>query len=146
MFDYGDVYNDLLKIASEEAGLLFRSDGDKSHDYNPNWDYNVDENPPAEAARIARDASAKIYADLVAKGVIDQAMFGFEVWAVKLENNAVGMYISGTYDFPVVLVDLNKHRGYEDQIEKTIRHELKHAVQQSEDRELDEDEAEADDE
>jgi hypothetical protein len=54
------------------------------------------------------------------------------------------MYIDGTCGYPVVLVDLNKHRGYENQIGKSIDHELKHAIQDAEGRDYDEEEAEED--
>lgn len=60
------------------------------------------------------------------------------------EYDAVAMYIDGTCGYPVVLVDLEAHRGYENQLGKSIDHELKHAIQENEGREYDEDEAEDD--
>ena len=126
-----------------EEGLLFRSDGEKMHDYDPHWDYEVDENPNPKLAQLATDVSKGIYARLKANGTIDKWMFGFEVWAASLPVGTVATYISGTYDFPVILIDLNMHEGeYEDQIGVSISHELKHAEQESADEEFDEDEAE----
>jgi GNAT superfamily N-acetyltransferase/RNA:NAD 2'-phosphotransferase (TPT1/KptA family) len=134
--------------SSEEPGLLFRSPGtsDRNNDYNPNWDYEVEENPPVDLVVIAKRASESLYTKLKQQGIIDGWMFGFEVWAVNLKENAVAMYINGTYDFPVILIDLEKHRGYEDQIGKSIQHELRHAVQESKEEDFDEDDAELDEE
>jgi hypothetical protein len=138
------------KTATEaEPGLIYRSSGveEKNHDYQPSWDYEIDEQPNPELAKIAAQCAQSEYAALKAKGIIDDWMFGFEVWAVDLSaHNAVGMYINGTYDFPVILIDLNAHVGYEDQIGKTINHELKHAVQESKEEDFDEDDAESDEE
>ena len=139
------------KQASESgAGLLFRSpeSPDRSNDYDPSWDYEIDENPDPELAAMATKICQGIYQNLKSIGVIDKWMFGFEVWAVKLASDTVATYIHGTYDFAVVLIDLEKHRGYEDQIGQSIRHELKHAEQDSrrdpddEENSYDEDEAE----
>lgn len=149
-----DVYeaddDTLVKTASaEEPGLLFRSPEtpDRNNDYDPNWDYEVRAESIPELAKIAKEASQRLYTELKSKGIIDYYMFGFEVWDVDLsDRNAVGMYIHGTYDFPVVLIDLNAHIGYEDQIGKTIRHELRHALQESKDEESSEEDAESDDE
>lgn len=137
-----------LKTAGE-PGLLFRSPEtpDRSNDYHPEQDadsYPIDKRPPAELARMATEVCRHIYEDLKRKKVIDTWMFGFEVWACDLSQwGAVATYINGTYDFPVILIDLRQHSGYEDQIGKTIWHELKHAEQQSRGEEgFDEDEAE----
>lgn len=132
---------------SHEPALLFRAPNhaEKNHDYDPNWDYEVDMSPDPRLSALASRAASDTYQELLASGVIETWMYGFEVWAVKLGADAVAMYIAGTYDWPVILLDLEKHIGYEDQFAKSIRHELKHAKQESADEEFDEDEAEDDD-
>lgn len=147
MSDCNSLYFELIKIASGEPGLLFRAGNevDKGHDYDPAWDYEIDETPPQELAAIAQKVCQSYYAELQRKGIIDDWMFGFEVWAANLgEHDAVAMYINGTYSWPVVLIDLRAHQGYADQIGKSIYHELIHAVQESKDEEFDEDTAEDD--
>ena len=135
------LYNDLVKIANGEPGLLFRAPEDNQHhDYDPQWDYIVDENPDPQLAALATAA---------AKGIYRRTKQPFEVWAVTFsddpdQNDAVAMYIDGTCGYPVILLDLEKHRGYEDQFWKSIDHELKHALQEAEGRYYDEDEAEDD--
>jgi len=123
--------------STDEPGLLWRAPEDnQSHDYQPSWDYEPRANSDPELAKIAIQAAAGIYRNTKEP---------FELWDVDMaERGAVGMYINGTCGFPVVFVDLEAHRGYEDQIFKTIDHELKHAVQDSEGRDFDEDEAEED--
>jgi hypothetical protein len=122
--------------SSDELGLLWRAPEDNQcHDYMPSWDYEVDENPDPELSRIAISAAKRIYA---------RSKEPFELWAGKLEPDTVAIYINGTCGYPVILLDLDKHRGYEDQLWKSIDHELKHALQESEGRGYDEEEAEED--
>jgi hypothetical protein len=132
----------------DEAGLLFRSYGERLHDYDPDWDYEIDEDPDPTLAKMAIEAARQVYAELRSRGVIGDWMYGFEVWAVHIETDHVAMYVGGTSSFPVVLLDLEKHHGYESQFVQSIKHELKHAEQQSidPDTEGDEDEAEEDNE
>lgn len=105
------------------------------HDYAPSWDYNLDESPdPALAGMAAR----------VAKMIYERSKQPFELWACKLDEGTAALYIDGTGGFPVICIDLEKHRDYRDQIGKTIYHELKHAEQDQNGCEYDEDEAEED--
>lgn len=104
----------------------------------------MDDDVPLEISHHLRTVSAQIYGELRSLGIIDSWMFGFEVWAAHLAPNAVAMYISGTYDWPVVLLDIPKHGGNLDELTKSIRHELKHAIQESKEKPFDEGEAEAD--
>jgi hypothetical protein len=137
----------MLKLASGEPGLLFRGGNpiNKNHDYEPSWDYEVDEEPPPNLARMATEVSKHFFQELKSKKIIDNWMMGFEVWAANLQDTgAVAMYISGTHDWPVVLIDLRQHIGYEDQIGKSLHHELIHAVQEAKEEEFNEDEAEDD--
>jgi hypothetical protein len=141
MENHDGLYQDLLKVASGEPGLLFRAPEDNQHhDYKPQWDYIVDENPNSEFAQLATAA---------ARGIYKRTKEPFEVWAVKFtadedQSDAVAMYVYGTCGYPVILLDLERHRGYEDQLGKSIDHELKHALQEAEGRNFDEDEAEED--
>lgn len=118
-----------------EPGLLFRApEQNLAHDYEPNWDYEVDENPDPALAKLAADVAKKIY---------ERTKYPFELWACNLDDS-VGIYVDGTGGYPVILIDLEQHRGYENQIGQTINHELKHAEQDQEGRDYDEDEAEWD--
>ena len=127
--------------AASEPGLLFRAPEDNgAHDYEPSWDYVVDERPDPGLAALAGG---------VARGIYARTGDPFELWAVRFtddedQKGAVAMYVDGTCGFPVVLIDLEAHRGYEDQIGKSVEHELRHALQDVEGRGYDEDEAESD--
>jgi hypothetical protein len=139
-----DIHADLLEVAmkvASEPGLLFRApETNDRHDYHPNWDYEINENPDPKLARLATDAAKGIYNN--------RKTCPFEVWAVDLNTardvDAIAIYVHGTSGFPVILLDLEKHLGYEDQFAKSIYHELKHAVQDAEGRDYDEDDAEDD--
>jgi hypothetical protein len=135
----GSFENPLLKKANESAALLWRAPEDNErHDYQPSWDYELNETPDPELAAMAREAAVRVY---------QRTKVPFELWAVDLNtasHDAVAMYVDGTCGYPVVLVDLEQHRGYEDQFGKSIDHELKHALQESEGREYSEEEAEQD--
>lgn len=124
---------------------MFRAPGaeDKSHDYLPATDHEIDICPDPQLAESAREAAQRLYSEVRNAGVIDTDIFGFEVWAARLAPAAVAMYISGTYDWPVILIDLEKHRGSEkEEIFRSLRHELRHAVQESREEDPDEDDAE----
>ena len=123
--------------SSDEPGLLWRAPEDNErHDYQPSWDYEPREEHDPELARLAVDVAQRIY---------QRSKTPFELWDVDLTHlGAVARYINGTCGYPVILVDLEAHREYEDQIGKSIDHELKHAIQDSEGREFNEDEAEED--
>jgi GNAT superfamily N-acetyltransferase len=122
---------------NEEYGLLYRAPEEQlAHDYHPSWDQIEDENINPEAAAIVKKICERIYSE---------TQMPFEVWAVQLPKEAVAMYINGTSGYPVILLDLAKHVGYEDQYWQSIVHELRHAEQEANsegDANFDEEEAE----
>jgi hypothetical protein len=136
--DYGYTRAETRVASADEPGLLWRAPEDNGHhDYQPSWDYEPREEHDPEFAKLAIRAAQSEY---------QRTKQPFELWDVDLTHTgAVAMYINGTCGYPVVLVDLEAHRGYEDQLGKSINHELKHAIQEREGREYDEDEAESDD-
>jgi hypothetical protein len=123
--------------SADEPGLLWRAPEDNEcHDYQPAWDYEPRAQQDPELAAIAIQC---------AEGEYQRTKQPFELHDVNLTHfGAVAMYIDGTCGYPVVLIDLEAHRGEERQIGKSINHELKHAIQDDEEREYDEEEAEAD--
>jgi hypothetical protein len=131
------VFPQFKSASADEPGLLWRAgEANDHHDYQPSWDYE----PRAES-----DPALVQLAVRSAQGEYQRTKQPFELWDVDLTHTgAVAMYIDGTCGYPVVLVDLEAHRGYENQIGKSINHELKHAIQEGEGREYDEEEAEAD--
>jgi hypothetical protein len=124
--------------SADEPGLLWRAPEDNGHhDYQPSWDYEPRANSDPELAELAVGVAQRLY---------QRTKQPFELWDVDLSHlNAVAMYIDGTCGYPVVLIDLEAHRDYPMGIGKSIDHELKHAIQDSEGREYDEEEAESDD-
>lgn len=96
------------------------------HDYSPDWDYDVRDDqmddPRLKMAQKRMDELAQSQETPFERG---------HVFPANLGGDVVGVYASGTYNEPVVLVDLDAHEGYEDQIGKTVEHEIVHAIQES---------------
>ena len=129
------VFPQFKSASTDEPGLLWRAPEDNErHDYQPTWDYEPRAEQDPELAAIAIQC---------AKGEYQRTKQPFELHDIDLSHlGAVAMYIDGTCGYPVILIDLEAHRGYEDQIGKSINHELRHAIQDAEGRDYDEDEAE----
>jgi hypothetical protein len=81
------------------------------------------------------------FAARVAERIFELTAIPFELHAFT-SKDAIGTYIHGTSGFPVILIDLEAHVDYEDQIGQTIYHELEHSLQEFEGRDFNEDEAE----
>jgi 8-oxo-dGTP pyrophosphatase MutT (NUDIX family)/GNAT superfamily N-acetyltransferase len=130
------AFDQTKKASASEPGLLWRAPEDNErHDYQPSWDYEPRAEQDPELAAIAIQC---------AKSEYQRTKQPFELHDVDLSHlDAVAMYIDGTCGYPVVLIDLEAHRGEERQIGKSINHELKHAIQDADKREYDEEEAEA---
>jgi ADP-ribose pyrophosphatase YjhB (NUDIX family) len=126
-----------INASADEPGLLWRAPEDNGrHDYQPSWDYEPRSEQNPELAAMAIQC---------AKAEYQRTKQPFELHDIDLSHlGAVAMYIDGTCGYPVVLIDLEAHRDHADQIGKSINHELKHAIQDAEKREYDEEEAEAD--
>jgi len=124
----------------------------REHDYDPNWDYEVRED-------LFTDCRA-VWAQRVMDLLAARADTPFEVGHVfpadlNATNGAIAVYCSGTYNEPVVVIDLAAHSepfAAENElygpgemnaaIEHTITHEIYHAIQESEGLPFTEDEAE----
>jgi len=127
------------KTSNEEGMpvLLWRAPGDDhraTHDYDPSWDYELATPPtPQEATQVAQ----------LAQRLHENTRLPFEVWAADLsDTGAVAMFCNGTGGFPVILLDIHGHKGYEDQYYQSMAHELQHGIQEQDGRDFDEDEAE----
>lgn len=57
-------------------------------------------------------------------------------------EDGVATYCNGTYNEPCILFDVDAHKGYEDQVGKSVEHEVAHAIQDWNGHDFDEDEAE----
>ena len=125
-----------VKTANEDEGmpvLIWRAPEDQSaHDYDPSWDYELAAPPTPDQSRLVATMANALY---------KSSGQPFEVYAADL-GDAVAMYISGTSGYPCILIDINGHKGYEDQFYQSMAHELQHGVQEHEGRDFDEDEAE----
>lgn len=117
------------------------------HDYNPEWDYEIDEAVDATVSK-AVDAACKV----IKTNLIPQVdiFSDFEVHFVTgIEE--LGKYANGTYSRPVVLLsaanimDAEAEYGIDAYtiVQQTILHELAHAIQEASEQEMDEDDAEA---
>jgi hypothetical protein len=126
--DDWDEYNDWLNERETE------------HEYDPSWDY--------EIRFDQRDSDMLVEAQTALNALVETygAEYGIGygwVYPVNLEGKgAVAYYINGTYKSPIIVIDLDAHIGYEDQISITIAHEFQHAIQEAKGEDFNEDDAE----
>ena len=103
----------------------------EQHDYDPRWDYELRVDQLSDPLfQLAQRRLAVLAAS-------EQTPFErAHVYPANLSSGPfsgpVGIYCSGTYNEAVILIDLDAHEGYEDQIMKTLEHEVVHAIQESE--------------
>ncbi len=124
--------------------------GTKLHDYDPEWDYEKDVRPK----RNMRDAFEKARSDILRENLLAKEKAAFRnftlFYAVDVGQNEMGKYVDGTQSAPVIIVDLavcnRACREYDVEpyvaARSTILHELKHAIQEAEGSEYNEDDAE----
>ena len=118
------------------------------HDYNPNWDYEVNDSPDQQIAQYVEQYVNKLKKELLPEiGFIHSIKVGF------IQNDEKGMiarYISGTQPWVVILIDIERTKeaaqnygsNVENDIEMSILHELAHGIQEGMNFEMDESEAE----
>jgi hypothetical protein len=101
------------------------------HDYDPRWDYILRadqfEHPLALLAQQRLDELAAREDTPFERAHVHPADL---TRGPHAGQNPVGVYCSGTYNEPVVLIDIDAHAGYEDQVVKTVEHEIAHAIQE----------------
>lgn len=132
---------------------------ERDHDYNPEWDYEKDPRPNPKVVQAFESAAQNLRGRL---GIFDNVFENFTLYYTldSLEGKGLAVYVNGTYDEPVIIVssgnilagfrDINKefprnsmgHIPLSEIAYTTLLHELKHAVQDSDAMEFDEDEAE----
>lgn len=119
---------------------------ERTHDYDPSWDYRRDRRPDPALRAAAEAAAAELTRNLLPRlGVFA----GFDLHFATGLRGDLGRYVSGTVSRPMVVLSLPAIRAacekyglpYALGVETTITHELAHAVQES--RGLTPDEAEA---
>lgn len=101
----------------------------QEHDYDPEWDYKLRydqmDHPMIQQANQRLQELAKR----------DDTPMNPErpgrVFPAELPENTVALYCSGTYQEPCILFNVNAHQGYEDQVNKTVDHEVRHAMQEA---------------
>ena len=118
------------------------------HDYNPSWDYEIDTKADAVIVNYVNQ-----YIDTLKKELFPQldVMEDIKPAFIKNEKKALGKYISGTMQYAIILinVDLIKKmaKKYKDSIyrviDMTILHELAHAIQDSLNMYMNEEQAES---
>jgi hypothetical protein len=125
------------------------------HDYNPNWDYEVDPIPDQKLVQIAEEAMSEINNKMTPQIGIGDCKVAY----IKEEKeDALARYIYGTQPYPVFVVDLQNIKKIAEQCandyncdpEKEIRigiktslyHELGHAIQEWMNVDMNEEEAE----
>lgn len=105
----------------------------ETHDYNPEWDYEVVDEPE-HAKEIVEAVKARVHAELMPR----LGMSGMKVFFAADLDGALARYVYGTSSFPVLGVDFaaltracEEHElEVEQQLAATIAHELAHAYQE----------------
>ena len=118
----------------------------RSHDYDPGWDYEVDEEPSRQLVQRIERIVQEIKKELLPQLRIFR---DFSVSYVK-GLGELGKYANGTVSHPIVMLDLDEIQAsckrYDVQcevgIETTIVHELAHAIEEAMDLEPNEKRAE----
>lgn len=120
-----------------------------SHDYDPAWDYNIDEMPDQEVVKIVDS-----YVDILKKQLLPQMLDvvkGMKIGYIKQEyNKGIAIYINGTAPWPVILINIEETKNaikqyggdIGDAIEMSILHEMGHAIQQASEMPFNEQQAE----
>lgn len=122
-------------------------DAYSSHDYDPSWDYEMDENIDEEVKESSDHALSVIRSEVLPKiGMFEDVSIHF----VKLEDGLLGKFVDGTSSLPVIVVDANSiftscqeyNCNLDVGVQSTIMHEIGHAIQEAYDLPKDEDQAE----
>ena len=116
------------------------------HDYNPNWDYEINENPDKNMIKIVDDIVYRVNNKLMP----EIGMGKIKIASIKENNNILAKYVYGTAPYPVIVINLEAIESGSIEydvnigtaIETTIIHELAHAIQDWMNIEMDEEEAE----
>ncbi|MHA1468989.1 MAG: hypothetical protein ACTSSP_00355 [Candidatus Asgardarchaeia archaeon] len=118
------------------------------HDYDPNWDYEMNNNPDQQIVQYVEQYINKLKKELLPQiGFIQDIKVGF------VQNDGkemIARYISGTQPWVVILIDIERTReiateyGSElkSDLEMSILHELAHGIQEGINFDMDEREAE----
>jgi hypothetical protein len=104
----------------------------KTHNYDPAWDYDVDDKPNKKVVQLVRAITKKIKKDLLPH---IKKFEDFTIAYIK-DKDRLGTY-TGTHSEPVILLNLVEilkgcdeyEVDYHTGIETTITHELAHAIQ-----------------
>lgn len=119
---------------------------EKGHDYDPNWDHEVDDKIEISIKNHVNQYVQKLNLNLLPKLKLFKS---FQVEFVNsLSFDTIGLYVNGTVSCPMILLDIGNIEiacseiNCLTAIETTILHELGHAIQEAEGKPFDEDEAE----
>lgn len=112
------------------------------HDYDISWDYELDNTLDKKYKNILSQA---------VKEVKKLKLFNnFEVYPILLPDEELGVYCFGTYEKPIIGVDVRNHieacKEYNISLKKALKssilHELRHSWQDGNNYEFDEEDAE----
>jgi hypothetical protein len=132
---------DVLALDDAKRDVSVAAQGDigvpKSHDYDPEWDYECEVPTPADRTILIQCTNEACRRLLPALNICSLSVYCVAEGA--LGHNTLGKFISGTSSAPVVVVDLatirkaSKQHGlnWVDQLRATIAHELAHAFEEA---------------
>lgn len=118
------------------------------HNYQISWDYMLDEYVEVKHLSLLKRLVKDIKGDILP---LFKSFKSFEVYPIILCDGLLGVYCFGTCERPIIGIDIGniliaceeyKNISFELALKTTILHELKHAWQEYNDKELNEDEAE----
>jgi len=117
------------------------------HDYDPNWDYEVDDVPDTQLVSIAENIMTEINEQMIPEIGMGKAKAAY---IKNAGEETLARYVFGTAPYPVFVINLEAIREGAEKygvdigvgIETTLTHELGHAIQDWMGMEMGEDEAE----
>jgi hypothetical protein len=132
----GDGTAELYGPRDDGSAPVWAGLGERNHDYDPGWDY--------EVVEVSAENLNVLAAKAAAERAFAETGVAFELHFVTGIDD-MGRYIDGTASYPVIILSMdtfNKMLDPEQAIYDTIRHELQHARQDADGGAYDEDDAE----
>jgi len=129
---------------------LIREAGDlrENHDYDPSWDYEIDDNPDPEYVKLVNETVGEIKSRILPEfGDIKTITTSY---ILDNDDDTLARYINGTKSDAHFVIDVPNLKEAIKQypvdpktaVESTLVHELAHAIQDILEADMDEDEAE----
>ena len=94
-----------MKLLKLSVDGYYGTRGESSHDYDPEWDYQLDTRPSKKFMKIFENAANDITSKHMA--LFQECFTAFRIVFCKWQDEALARFISGTCSEPVIVVSLS---------------------------------------